>query len=94
MFGRSGECAGDCGAAFECVEGAAQLVDVQRGLRGTQVFDTGADWREQRERTCAEVGVSDDGGRKIRDDAMGKLVGRSGSISARCREIFGRAVGV
>src|SRR5437763_8528401 len=63
--GSGGESSGYGRAAAGPVEGAAELVDVQRRLCGAAVFDAGANQFAEREPLGSEVGVSDDGRRKI-----------------------------
>src|SRR5712664_682816 len=64
-------CAGDAAAAGGFGEGAAELADVLRGLRGAAVQRAGADQHFECGDARSQVGLSDDGGREVRNDAAG-----------------------
>src|SRR6266851_3310178 len=64
-------CAGDAAAARGFGEGAAELADVLRGLRGAAVQRAGADQHFECGDARSQVGLSDDGGREVRNDAAG-----------------------
>src|SRR5579871_336755 len=63
--GRRREGSSDGRAALEFAERAAELADVQWRLCGAALFDAGPNQFGQFERTGTEVGLSDDGRRKI-----------------------------
>src|SRR6266851_9840974 len=64
-------CAGDAAAAGGFGERAAELADVLRGLRGAAVQRAGADQHFECGEARPQVGVPDDGGREVRNDAAG-----------------------
>src|SRR5215475_10454731 len=64
-FWYGSKCASYSGTIGECRERAAELADVQRELLGAEVFDPGSSEHGQCGLARAQVGLSDDGRRKI-----------------------------
>ena len=65
-------CAGHGPAVVGISERAAELADVFRGLRGASLQRAGSNQRRERAFAGAQVGVSNHGGREVRNHAAGR----------------------
>ena len=64
-FCRRDTSTGNGGEIVECWKRAAELADVFRRLHGTEIFDSARNRCRECRKADAEVGLPDDGGRKI-----------------------------